>query len=246
MNGTAFVRALLAPDAPMPEGLVDPQGRPAPRRFDVYRNNVVLGLIRVLEAGFPATRKLVGDAFFAAMAGEFARAHPPQTRIMMLYGDDFADFIAGLPPAASLGYLPDVARLEQALRRSYHAADSAPIDAASLAALDDAALLAARFHLAPALEILRSDWPVLSIWAAQMQSGPAPQMRAEDVVILRPAFDPIPLPLPPHVYQVLHALRAGQPLGAAIGMASGPFDLTAMLKLLLSHGGITKVQTHAD
>ena len=243
MNSAAFARALLTPDAPVPQGLVDPKGRPAARRFDVYRNNVVLGLIRVLEAGFPATRKLVGEAFFAAMAGEYARAHPPQTRMMMLYGADFADFIACFTPASRLGYLPDVARLEQALRRSYHAADSTPIDNARLANLTEAALLAARFHLAPALEILRCDWPIYSIWAAQMQAGPAPQMRAEDLAILRPVFDPIPLLLPPHAFDLLRALQEGQPLGAAIGQTKGPIDLTETLKLLLAYGGIVGVET---
>ena len=72
-------------------------------------------------------RKLVGDEFFAAMAGVFLRAHPPRSRMLMLYGDGLPAFLAEFPPVAQLGYLPDVARLEQAMRESYHAADSAPL-----------------------------------------------------------------------------------------------------------------------
>jgi len=142
-----FAAALLNPSAPLPAGLIDPMGRPAPRRFDVYRNNVTLGLIRVLQAGFPATRTLVGEDFFAAMAREFLRAHPPKTRMMMLYGDEFAGFIAGFAPAAALGYLPDVARLEQAIRQSYHAGDAAPMDAAVFAGMNEGRLMALRFPL---------------------------------------------------------------------------------------------------
>lgn len=236
-----FAAALLNPDAPVPMGLIDPQGRPAPRRFDVYRNNVTLGLIRVLQAGFPATRALVGDDFFDAMAREFLRAHPPQTRLMMLYGAEFAGFIAGFAPAAALGYLPDVARLEQAIRSSYHAADAAPIDAAIFGTLDDGALMALRFAFAPAVQMLQSSWPIHAIWAANMRGGPAPQMAGETVLILRPSFDPEPHVVPPHSCGVLATLLDGQRLGDALGMAEEGFDLAHLLTLLLPGGAIVGI-----
>jgi len=36
----SFTDALLNPDLATPSGLVDPKGRVAGKRFDVYRNNV--------------------------------------------------------------------------------------------------------------------------------------------------------------------------------------------------------------
>ena len=39
-----FVAALLRPDADVPLGLSDPEGRPAGKRFNVYRNNVAVSL----------------------------------------------------------------------------------------------------------------------------------------------------------------------------------------------------------
>lgn len=236
-----FAAALLNPNAPLPAGLIDPKGRPAPRRFDVYRNNVTLSLIRVLQAGFPATGALVGEDFFAAMAREFLRAHPPKTRVMMLYGNEFAGFIAGFAPAAALGYLPDVARLEQAIRQSYHAGDAPPIDAAVFAGMGESQLMALRFGFAPTVHLLPSDWPIYSIWAANMQGGPAPKMGAEAVLVLRPAFDPIPHLLPQGASGVMAALMAGQCLRDACAAAAGPFDLTELLTLLLSGGAITGI-----
>lgn len=127
MTETEFVAAVLDPSRPVPGFLVRPDGHPPTKRFAVYRNNVAVGLTDTLQTDFPVVRKLVGEAFFDAMAGEFLRRHPPQSRIMMLYGDAFADFLARFPPVANLGYLPDVARLDQALRESYHTADADPI-----------------------------------------------------------------------------------------------------------------------
>ena len=37
MTQSAFAHALLDPEAAVPVGIVDPQGRPAPKRFSVYR-----------------------------------------------------------------------------------------------------------------------------------------------------------------------------------------------------------------
>lgn len=238
MSQRDFVAALLDPALPVPAGLVDPAGRPALRRFDVYRNNVAGGLTRALEAGFPAVRKLVGEAFFAAMAGVFLRAHPPASRILMLYGAEFPDFLAGFPPVAHLGYLPDVARLEQALRESYHAADHEPADLSGLTA---ERLLRCRLRLAPSLRVLRSDWPVLGIWAAQMRDGPPPRMQAEEVAVLRPSFDPEPCLLPPGGAAFLAALSGGARLSDAIDAGGEGFESAAALGLIVSRGAVAGV-----
>jgi hypothetical protein len=239
MSQSGFVAALLDPGLPAPAGLVDPAGRPAGRRFDVYRNNVAGGLTRALEAGFPAVRKLVGEAFFAAMAGVFLRAHPPQSRILMLYGAGFPAFLAGFPPVAHLAYLPDVARLEQAIRESYHAADHQPAD---LSGLTPEALLACRLHLAPSVRLLRSDWPVQAIWAANMKGGPPPQPGPQDVLVLRAGFDPVPHLLAPGGGALVAALMAGQALGAAIEAAGPGCDAGAVLGLILAQGAVTRVE----
>ena len=47
----AIAAALLDPALPVPLGLLGPAGEPSPRRFAVYRNNVVASLSRVLATG---------------------------------------------------------------------------------------------------------------------------------------------------------------------------------------------------
>jgi Putative DNA-binding domain len=233
MTQAAFASALLDPDLPVPAGLTSPGGGPVARRFAVYRNNVTHGLTEALEAGFPVVRKLVGADFFAAMARDFLRRHPPSSRILMHYGAEFPAFLRAFPPVAHLGYLPDVARLEQALRESYHSADVQPLPQARLALLAGSDMPRLRLQLAPALRLVTSAWPLQDIWRFQTEGGPQPRPVAQDVLVLRPEFDPEVHPLPPGGAAFLKALAQGQRLGAAHALAGPDLDLTTVLTLLV-------------
>ena len=240
-----FLPALLDPERPVPQGLHDGHGRPAGSRFNVYRNNVTVSLVEALTQGFPATVKLLGAEYFTAIARVFVQDNPPQSRLMMHYGAGFPAFIETVPALAQLGYIGDVARLELALRRSYHAADAAPLDPAILGAIAPDDLPATRFTLAPALILIRSPWPLHAIWAFNMIPGsPAPQGQAQpqDVLITRPGFDPEPHPLPQGGADFIAALMQGAPLGAAHdagASAHDSFDPAPLLGLLIAGGAIT-------
>jgi hypothetical protein len=241
MSQSAFAAALLDPEAAVPEGLVDPWGQPAPKRFSVYRNNVASSLTRALEAAFPTVRKLVGDEFFAAMAVVFLRAHPPRSRMLMLYGAEFPAFLESFPPVGHLGYLPDVARLDQAMRESYHAADAPALDAVAFQRLVGSDVAGLRLTLAPSMRVVRSRWPVVSIWTANHEGGPSPRAVAEDAVILRPEFDPRPHCLPRGGADLIAGLLAEQQLGEAVDKAGPDLDLSAVLGVLIAGKAITGV-----
>ena len=69
----AFAAALLYPARPCPPGLHAWNGSDPAARLAVYRNNVVSSLIDALADTFPVVQQLVGEEFFRAMAGVFAR-----------------------------------------------------------------------------------------------------------------------------------------------------------------------------
>lgn len=247
MTGQAeFLSALLDAECPAPDGVLGPSGRPAGKRFDVYRNNVVVSLTEALETGFPVVRKLVGDAFFGAMAGVFLRAHPPSSPVLSRYGEALPGFLKSFPPAASLPYLPDVARLELALRHAYHAADPTPFDAEALSNLPPDELMSATLSLAPAVQVVASPWPIHGIWRANTDAdAPPPGAGAQTVLVTRPGFDPVATVLDPAAAVFVEALLAGSGLGAAAETANETdpaFDLSQILGLLLAHGAITAVK----
>lgn len=234
-----FRAALLDASQPVPQGLTDGAGRPAGRRYAVYRNNVAVSLREALETGFPAVLSLIGAENFAHVAGQFLRQNPPQSPLMMHYGTEFPEFIASLPPLQKWGYLADVARLELALRRSYHAGDATPIDPTDLATRDEVSLMATRFTLAPALQLVPSPWPLVSLWRFATQSDqPKPQAVAESALVLRPGFDPEVHPLTPAATEFVRALMHGDCLEQAVETAGDTLDLGATLNLLLTHGAI--------
>lgn len=239
---TAFRDAILDPDALRPAGLSDSNGQAAGRRFDVYRNNVAVSLAEALETAFPTIVKLVGAANFHILAGVFLRQHPPNSPLMMFYGDEMPEFLATFEPAKSLPYLPDVARLELAMRQSYHAADTTPVDPAAFD-IDPEALMASHFSLAPSLRLIRSRFPIHAIWRFNHEEGaPRPAMAAEDIVVLRPDMDPAPHLLPQGGAAFMGALLAGKPLGVAHEIATSEtevFDLAHTLSLLIGAGAIT-------
>lgn len=242
-----FHTALLDPDQPVPEGLSDGWGNPAGNRFGVYRNNVASSLTEALEISFPVVAKLIGAQNFKAISGLFLRQHPPKVPMLSQYGDEMPVFLEAFKPLEHLGYLPDVARLEQAIRVSYHAADAEPIDPGALQALTPEEMAAARFTLAPSALLVRSPWPIHGIWVFNTEDGaPKPQTQAESVLVLRAEFDPEPHLLSESAAECVAAIMAGASLSdandAALAVES-EFDLGALLGLLLANRAITDISS---
>ena len=83
-----FAAAVADALAPEPSGLTTARGAPDPKRFAIYRNNVVAGLVGVLEQRFPVTRRLVGDEFFRGMGRAFVAERPARSPVLMEYGGE--------------------------------------------------------------------------------------------------------------------------------------------------------------
>jgi hypothetical protein len=239
---TSFANALLNADQPIPRGITAHNAAVPARRFAVYRNNVMMGLRKALESRFSVVEKIVGEEFFAAMARVFVMEQPPRSPLLATYGDSFPAFIAAFEPARELPYLADVGRLEAARTRAYHAADATPVGADHFAALDSEAVGGIRIDMHPSTEIVRSPYPIVTIWAmnsGEQELAPIENWRGEDTLVSRPYLDVEVRALPPGGAVFLLALAAGHPLGEAAeaALADDPnFDLTGNLAGLIGSG----------
>ncbi len=238
---TAAALRAEQPDA-RPAGL----DGPAAARFAVYRNNFRHGLVQQLGEAYSAVRLLVGENFFAAMARAFIAAYPPQKRSLALYGAEFADFLQSFSPAASLPYLPDVARLERAWLEALHARDAAALEPAAAAALGER-LPTARFVVHPATRLVRSPHPIVELWRSN-RPGARPGARriagiAQAALITRPRLTVEVQALTPAQAAFAGGLCTGDTVAAACDAAHevGPFDLVESFRLLLASGAMTAI-----
>ncbi len=245
----AFRAALLDPAAPPPAGLTDGHGGPAGRRFDVYRNNVTASLAEALATGFPAIAAALGAERFRALAVAHVRAHPPRSAMLMHLGADLPAFLEEFQPLARHPWIADLARLELALRESYHAADATPLPTDALAALPPDRLAATRLGLAPALRLVPSRWPVVTLRRAALEGGAMPPAGApaEWALVTRPGFDPQVAALGAEAGHFILALAEGETLGTAAARAARAapgFDPGPPISALLAGGAV--IALHED
>ncbi|WP_394154997.1 DUF2063 domain-containing protein [Loktanella salsilacus] len=208
------------------------------RRFSVYRNTVAHSLSEALGQRFPVVARIVGDAFFKAVARVFVTAHPPRSPVLHTYGDAFPDFLANFPPAATLPYLPDVARIELLRGEAYHAADADPMAAQDCAAQIGADPDHAVLTLHPSVRVFVSDsHAAVSIWAMNQPGATAaqPPSEAEAALVFRQGDNAAVLKVDPDAARIVDALMRAAPLGVACAEAA-PDLAASVFSTLLQHG----------
>ena len=239
----SFARALLDPWATVP-GLRAWNGSDPSVRLDVYRNNVMSSLVEALADTFPVVHAVLGEDTFGAVAATHVRAHPPASPVLALYGAAFAASLADVEALATQPWLPDLARLEFARVRAFHAADAAALPADTLASFlkHAAGLPGLVLRLHPGVQVLSSAWAVVSLWAAHQ--GPACRQvsaleQAESALVLRADDEAVVIPVAPATARWVSLLLQGRPLGPAVAAAGDGLDVSAGLALLLRLGVIT-------
>lgn len=185
----SFANALRQAAGPAPLSLLADRFDQRKARFAVYRNNVIVGLTDTLAQSFPVVERLVGTDFFRALARSYITTRLPQSPVLTDYCRGLPDFIDDFPPAASLPYLGDVARLEAGRIEAYHAADAPALDPSAGHAADGASKRRLVIAPHPAARILHSRFPVLTIWELNQSDVPRQRLmatEAEIVLITRP------------------------------------------------------------
>jgi hypothetical protein len=239
-----FADYLLAPPqrtaTPSLADGVAPGGAPAEQRLAIYKNNVHSQLVDALAATFPAVERLVGQEFFRHAAREYAGIHPPRQPTLLRYGDRFPEFLGRFPPATTVPYLPDVARLELLYLEAYHAAEADSLDADQFIARLTAGDADAAFALHPSARLMQSNFPVSRIWELNRQADTLHGKtkipgEAEHLLIIRPDATVEVRRLSPGTYAALSALIRGRALQDALAAgerAEPEIDLTLHLTSL--------------
>lgn len=243
----AFAHALFAPRERVDPSLRHLVEQPA---FAVYRNTVMKACIDTLEANFPAVVRLVGSEWFRAAAAVHVAAESPRDGRMLIYGEQFADFLRDFEPAAELAYLPGVAQLDALWRESHAAQDAPALDATGLALVGPEAIGRLKACPHPAARWAWFDaLPVFSIWSRNRRGADADDMddaqagelvwQGEGALLTRPADAVQWCAMPKAGCAFLDACGAGLPLTEAVEQALGvdpAADIAALFGTLLRAG----------
>lgn len=213
-----FLHAVVSGDTSALLPFLAESALPPGEAFRIHENNTRILLTECLSATFPVVRKLVGDEFFDALAQQFIKDCLPSSGALIHYGAEFSGFLADFPPARSLCYLSDVARLEWAWHECLNAADAEPLNAAELADIDQHEMIHLRFRLDPGLRLISSPYPVDAIWRANMADGPEIvdlDAGSACIMLTREGFEVRMRNLSPGAAQFVAALGRGETLAQA-------------------------------
>ncbi|HEY6511410.1 MAG TPA: hypothetical protein VI032_05495, partial [Burkholderiaceae bacterium] len=172
-----------------------------------------------------------GEESFALLARALWQRQPPACGDLARYGDALPAALGDDPQLASEPYLADVARVDWAVHAIEHAADvtAPPAELSLLAELDPSQLV---LRLRPALTLVASRWPVVTIWHAHRCQGAdrfAPVRQAfadgvaETALVARPQWRAAVSALDEATGRFMLALQGDATLAAALDAAGAAF-----------------------
>lgn len=246
----ALFRSVVRHDDGAAQDMIDARGVAAKHRLDVYRSTFVSVSANALRLSFPAIERLLGAEFFDCAARTFVENDPPRSACLNDYGAAFPRFLERYPPAASLVYLPGVARLEWVVSRALHAREAETLDVSGLLDVDpnDVDQVALVPH--PSIGLVFAEHPVDEIWDAVLAQSDA-SMEAVDLgagpvrlLVQRAATKIVVERLTEPEWSFMDALCAGRSLDEAIGLVPD-VDAAAMLAEHLAAGRFIRIE-HVD
>lgn len=150
------------------------------RGLGIYVNAYQARLLDTLADAYPSTQALMGYEAFEAVAQAYIAQHPPTTRSLRWYGDQFAAHVAASGPRAHA----ELARLDWALRRAFDGPDAPVLDAGALAQVTPQAWATVRLTPVPTAELQGFHCNTVAVWQAlNDELAPPPSQCADSEVL---------------------------------------------------------------
>lgn len=177
----AFLRAVAGGDAVAPTArdgdllaeIVARQPLDAHARLQIYARMYGARLVAVLAEDYPRVAEVLGPEQFHDVAHAYVSACPSRHPSLRWFGARFAEFLATL--GGQPEFLADLARLEWARVMVFDAPDARLLSVEALRRVAPDAWGGMRLRLVPAVELLRVDWPVHTMWNDPAASIPPAQ-----------------------------------------------------------------------
>ena len=223
-------------------------------RLGVYANGYPARIAEALREAYPALLHVVGNDEFHRLVHRYLPHVPAGNYNLSEVGARLPEFLADDELGNSLPFATDLARLEWAVHRAFHAPELEPFDAASVAAWTEQDWQNAVLEFQPAVALVRSLWPIRSIW--QARSTPRDQIdielegRPEQAVVYRAGFRVACDAIAEAEAAVLATLLDGEPLGRAMQIvadsSADPQEVTGWFARWSAGGLLAACRTCSD
>lgn len=214
------------------------------RALTIHRNTSARAAQEALADNYPVVRTLVGEDAFSACAAHYADTHPPRDPRLCFYGEGFDRFLGAYVPFRTLGYLPDIAKLERLCTEALFAADATPFDG-SVLDLDQ------RLSLHPATRIAHFASPAAKIWQGHQPGFDPDALSAIEwegctALVTRPGLLIVTAIDPPTAIFFEHC-KEGATLGeAAAAVIDARGDISAIFAALILCGAFQNPTPHGE
>jgi hypothetical protein len=199
----------------------------------------------VLRVDYPKLKEALGDEF-ERLARDYVAAHPSERPSVRHLGGRLPAFLAEHATARARPWLADLARLERTRVDVFDAFDAVPLGPGDLHGVPPDAWADLRFELVPALDVVRSAWPVHEVWDSP---GERPAERPavarvwrQDFVVFHVAMDAIEA-------DAFAAVRGGASFGDVceavathVPVESAPAEAGALLARWIEDGLVARVR----
>lgn len=146
----------------------------------VYQNNYQNNFISALKASYSCVCRLVGENFFEYLAKQYLQKYPPIEGCLQNYGQKFSEFISSIEACNGLVYLSDIATLEFCYEQCYYNANTSR----ELSQLNLVEACQANPKLLLTVELINSDYPIISIWQLDENSASLDINQDSDCVLI--------------------------------------------------------------
>jgi hypothetical protein len=215
----ALSEHIVAGDGPPLDAWVRvPAGADLAARIAVYTDGYPARVTEAVAESFPALANILGDGSLAKLCERYRASLGSVPTNLNDVGADLPHFLRTDPLTERLAFLPDLAELEWAVTRCFHAAAEDPFDPIDCKdwSLDD--WPRAQITFQPGLALLRSRWPLRALHATRNQDRSEIDVDLEQggecVLVFRRDFEVAVEVVPPNEADAIEAFAEGATLEA--------------------------------
>ena len=242
-----FQDYLLRGDAAVEAHVVGTARVPVATRLSIYAGAYRSRLAEALAHNYPALARLLGEADFHALAGQYIAAHDSAFFSIRYYGDALPQFLASCERFAAAPVLAELAQWEWTMAGIFDAADAAPLGPEALARFAPQQWAQLRFGWHPSVQRLTLWWNAPQLWQAlTAEREPPPATLAAAAVpwlLWRQDLTTYFRSLSDTEAVVLDAARSGWPFGELcellceqLGARAAPAQAAALLRGWITSG----------